>query len=254
MAVKPGDGGSFWDHLEEFRKRIFIMIITVGILTATSFVFSRPITNYVTATSPCDLIALAPAEAVTAHLKLSATVGIMLASPVLLFQMWQFVAPGLYERERKGVISVTISGTLLLIGGAAFAWFVMRKPALLIFQSFETGNIHGAWSVSSYMDFIGSFLLIFGGAFQLPLAVLFLTKTGIIEPRTLAKYRRHVVVGLLIMAAILTPPDPLTQVMLALPLYVLFEISLLVARISFRKAKCASAESEMEGSESALED
>ena len=240
MAVKSVDGGSFWDHLEEFRRRIFIMLITVGVFAATAFFFSRYLTNFVTNTSPCELIALAPAEAITAHLKLSVTVGIILASPVLLFQMWRFVAPGLYRTERKGVISVTIAGSLLFIGGGTFAWFVMRKPALLLFQSFETGNIHGAWSVAAYIGFIGSFLLIFGVAFQLPLAVLFLTKTGIIEPRTLGKYRRHVVVGLLIMAAILTPPDPLTQVMLALPLYILFEMSLLAARISFRKAKSAS--------------
>lgn len=247
MAVTPTEEGSFWDHLEEFRKRIFIMLIAVGALAAIAFSFSRYITNYITATSPCELVALAPAEAVTAHLRLSVTVGIILASPVLLFQMWRFIAPGLYRTERKSVISVTVAGTFLFIGGVAFAWFVMRRPALLLFQSFETGNIHGAWSVSAYIGFIGSFLLIFGAAFQLPLVVLFLTSTGIIEPDTLGRYRRHVIVGLLIMAAILTPPDPLTQVMLALPLFILFEISLVVARISFRKAKRDSEGSEMNG-------
>ncbi len=240
MAVIPDGEGSFWDHLEEFRRRIFVMVISVGLLSATAFFFSRYLTNFVTSTSPCDLVALAPAEAVTAHLKLAVTIGIILASPILLFQIWRFVAPGLYLTERKAVVSVSVAGAFLFIGGAAFAWFVMRAPALLLFQSFETGNIHGAWSVSSYIGFIGSFLLIFGAAFQLPLAVLFLTKTGIIEPATLAVYRRHVVVGLLIMAAILTPPDPLTQVMLALPLYILFELSLIVARISFRKARSAA--------------
>ena len=247
MALKSAEEGSFWDHLEEFRKRIFIMITTVGVLAAIAFFFSRHITNFITATSPCELVALAPSEAISAHLRLSVTAGILLASPVLLFQMWRFIAPGLYETERKGVISVTAAGTFLFLGGAAFAWFVMRRPALLLFQSFETGNIHGAWSVSAYIGFIGSFLLIFGAAFQLPLAVLFLTKTGIIEPNTLGKYRRHAVVGLLVMAAILTPPDPLTQVMLALPLYILFEISLVVARISFQKTKDTSEKPEMDG-------
>ncbi len=237
MAVNKKDEGSFWDHLEEFRKRIFIMIITVATLAAVAFTFSRYITNYITATSPCELITLAPAEAVTAHLRLSVTVAIIIASPVLLFQMWRFIAPGLYASERKAVVSVTTAGSFLFIGGAAFAWFIMRAPALLLFQSFETGNIQGSWSVASYIGFISSFLLIFGSAFQLPLVVLFLTKTGIIEPATLGRYRRHVVVGLLVMAAILTPPDPLTQVMLALPLYLLFEISLIIARISFRKTK-----------------
>jgi sec-independent protein translocase protein TatC len=240
MAVKPLEEGSFWDHLEEFRRRLFVILITVAILTTVSFFFSKYTTEYVTSTSPCKLMALAPTEAVTAHLRLSAAIGVIVSSPVILFQIWRFIAPGLYKKERKGVVSVTVAGALLFTGGAAFAWFVMRKPALLLFQSFETGNIHGAWSVSAYLGFTGSFLLVFGAAFQLPLAVLFLTKTGIIEPGTLGKYRRHVVVGLLVMAAILTPPDPLTQVMLALPLYILFELSLAVARISFRKAERAS--------------
>lgn len=238
--VEKMSEGSFWDHLEEFRKRIFIMVLTVGVFASTAFFFSRYLTNYVTETSPCDLVALAPAEAITAHLRLSVTAAIILASPVILFQIWRFIAPGLYERERKSVVSVTIAGTFLFIGGAAFAWFVMRRPTLLLFQSFETGNITGAWSVASYLGFIGSFLLIFGVAFQLPLAVFFLVKTGIIESGTLAKYRRHVVVGLLVMAAALTPPDPLTQVMLALPLYLLFEISLAVALLSSRKSKTTS--------------
>lgn len=235
MAVKSADDGSFWDHLEEFRKRLFVILIVVGILTAVAFFFSKSITGYITSSSPCRLIALAPPEAVTVHLRLAVTVGIILASPVILFQIWRFVAPGLYKTEQKGVIFVTIAGTVLFAGGAAFAWFVMRRPALLLFQSFETGNIQGAWSVASYVGFVSSFLLIFGAAFQLPLAVLFLTRTGIITTGTLGKYRRHVIVGLLVMAAILTPPDPLTQIMLALPLYVLFEISLLAARISFRE-------------------
>lgn len=238
--MKSAKDGSFWEHLEEFRSRLFVMLITVSVLSAIAFYFSKQITGYVTATAPCSLIALAPAEAVTAHLKLSVTAGVILSSPVLLFQLWRFIAPGLYRNERKSLISVTVSGVILFVSGAAFAWFIMLKPALMLFQSFETGNIHGAWSVSGYTGFISSFLLIFGGAFQLPLAVLFLTKTGVIEPRTIGKYRRHVIVGLLVAAAILTPPDVLTQVMLAIPLYVLFELSLLVARVSVRKAKSVS--------------
>lgn len=239
MAVRSEDNGSFWDHLEEFRKRLFIILVTTAVLAALAFFFSGTITEFVTETSPAPLTALSPAEAITAHLRLAVAAGILAASPVILFQIWRFVAPGLYAREKKAVISVTAAGALLFLSGAAFAWFIMREPTLALFQSFETGNIRGLWSVSSYIDFIGTFLLVFGVAFQLPLAVLFLVRTGIAEPSDLAAYRRHILVGLLIIAAILTPPDPLTQIMLTLPLYILFELSLLVARIAFRKGKRA---------------
>lgn len=237
MAIASGNGGSFWDHLEEFRKRLFLILAAVAVMSAVAFIFSRPITDHVTGTSPVALVALAPAEAVTVHLKLAVTAGIIASVPVILFQAWRFIAPGLYAGERKAIVWVTSAGSVLFLAGTAFAWFVMRPPALVLFQSFETGNITGLWSVSSYIEFIGTFLFVFGAAFQLPLAVLFLVRTGIISPKDLSAYRRHIVVGLLVIAAILTPPDILTQIMLALPLYVLFELSLLVARIAFRRTE-----------------
>ncbi len=235
MAVNTGENGSFWDHLEEFRRRLFMVLATVAVLAAVAFFFSARITGIVTETSPEPLSALSPAEAITAHLRLAVAAGIIMASPVILFQIWRFVAPGLYSNEKKAVVSVTAAGSILFISGAAFAWFMIREPALILFQSFETGKITGFWSVSSYIDFIGTLLLVFGTAFQLPLAVFFLVKTGIAEPADLARYRRHILVGLLVIAAILTPPDPVTQIMLTLPLYVLFELSLLVARIGQRR-------------------
>ena len=236
MAVRKEEDGSFWDHLEEFRKRIFIVLSTVVIFAAVAFFFSGRLAGIVIETSPAQLSALSPAEAITAHLRLSVAAGIIAASPVILFQIWRFVAPGLYRSEKKAVLSVTGAGSILFITGAAFAWFTIREPALVLFQSFETGKITGFWSVSSYIDFIGTLLLVFGAAFQLPLAVLFLVRTGIAEPADLAHYRRHILVGLLVVAAILTPPDPFTQIMLTLPLYILFEISLLSARIAVRKS------------------
>lgn len=240
--MRKEENGSFWDHLEEFRRRLFIAAATVAAFAAVAFFFSGTITRAVTETSPAQLSALSPAEAITAHLRLAVAAGIIAASPVILFQIWRFVAPGLYSNEKKALVTAAAAGGVLFITGAAFAWFMIREPALILFQSFETGRITGFWSVSSYIDFIGTLLLVFGAAFQLPLAVLFLVKTGIAEPADLARYRRHILVGLLVIAAILTPPDPLTQVMLTLPLYLLFELSLLVARISFRKKRKPSGQ------------
>ncbi|PIE53670.1 twin-arginine translocase subunit TatC [Candidatus Fermentibacteria bacterium] len=235
------ENGSFWDHLEEFRRRLITVVIVVAVFSMIAFFFSRKLTGYVAGTSPVPLAALTPAEAVTANIRISVTAGIIASVPVILFQIWRFVSPGLYRKERKSVLGVTAAGIILFFAGAAFAWFVMRGPAIELFRSFETGNITGMWSVSSYLGFIGRFIIVFGSAFQLPLAVLFLAKTGIVEPSDIGAYRRHVLVGLLIIAAVLTPPDPLTQVMLTLPLYVLFEISLLAAGIAFRKKETGSA-------------
>jgi sec-independent protein translocase protein TatC len=223
--------GTFWEHLEELRKRLFIMLIMLFCTTAAGFVFSRKLMNLVLITGPAVLQTLAPSEAVVAHLKLSLMAGILVSSPVLFFQFWRFVSPGLYPSEKKAVIGIALFSSLLFMAGAAFAWIVMLEPALQLFHSFETGSIEGHWSLSAYIGFLGRFILVFGLAFQMPLMILGLTRLGVITPSGLRRYRSHVIVGLLILAALLTPPDPVTQVLLALPLYLLFELSLLAASI-----------------------
>jgi sec-independent protein translocase protein TatC len=231
-----GDG-SFWEHLEELRKRLLIMIAALVLTTAVAFVFSRSIMGVATIPAGGTLLALSPAEAVTASLKLSLVAGAVVSSPVILMQIWMFIAPGLYRNERRAFLAAVASCLLLFIAGAAFAWFVMLRPTLLLFRSFETGVIHGSWSVSGYISFMGMFLLVFGAAFQLPLAVMLLTKLGVVSPQTLGKARKHVVIALLVVSALITPPDPVTQVILALPLYLLFELSLLLAVIARRSPK-----------------
>ncbi len=184
--------------------------------------------------SPMPLQTLAPAEAFSAHLNIALTAGVLAASPVIFYQFWRFVSPGLYRHERKKAVRAALVCVILFLAGVAFAWFLMLDPAIHVLRSFETGSIHGNWSLSNFVSFIGRFLLVFGLAFQLPILILMLVGLGVVTPEWLAHYRRHVIVGLLIIAAILTPPDPLTQVMLTLPLYLLFELSLLAARLGRR--------------------
>lgn len=233
--MKTVKEGSFWDHLEELRKRIFIVLAVLTTGTVTAFAFSRQLMGLVLTGAPIQLQTLAPAEAFTAHLTLSLAVGLLVTSPVGFYQFWRFVSPGLYRKERSVAVAAAILCAVLFAAGAAFAWFVMLKPALTVFRSFETGDVTGGWSLSNYISFLGRFILVFATAFQLPVLVLILVRMGVVSPVQLARYRRHVIVGLLIIAAILTPPDPLTQVMLTLPLYILFEMSLLGARIGYRK-------------------
>jgi sec-independent protein translocase protein TatC len=235
--VRTVTEGSFWEHLEEFRRRLILALAAVTAAAIAAFVFSRRLMDFVLSDAPLTLQTLAPAEAFTAHLTLSLTAGLVVSSPVCFYQFWRFVSPGLYRKERKTAVAATISCAVLFIAGVAFAWFIMMKPALAVFTSFETGRIAGGWSLSNYISFLGSFLLIFGAAFELPVLVILLVKMGVISPATLARYRRHVIVGLLILGAVLPPADPLTQVMLAVPLYLLFELSLLVARMGYRERR-----------------
>lgn len=233
--MKAAEKASFWEHLEELRRRIFIMLAVLVLTTVVAFVFSEDIMRVATSPAGGTLLALTPAEAVTASLRMSLVAGAIAAAPVVFMQVWAFIAPGLYRNEKKGFLAVVTACLLLFAAGAAFGWFVMLRPTLGLFRSFETGVIQGTWSVSGYTGFLGTFILVFGVAFQLPLVIMILTRLGIVSPETLGKARRHVVVALLVIAAVLTPPDPVTQVILALPLYALFELSLLLARLTGRR-------------------
>jgi len=232
--------GTFWEHLEELRRRLFITVGVLACAIAGCFFMSRKLMVVILQNGPEVLQTLAPSEAVVAHLKISLIAGIILSSPVLFYQFWGFVSPGLFKGEKRAVILIAIFSTILFVTGAAFAWIVMLEPAIQLFHSFETGGIEGHWSLAAYTGFLGRFVLVFGLAFQMPILVHGLARLGIISPRQLRRYRRHVVIGLLIAAALLTPPDPVTQVLLALPLYLLFELSLLVVSLSTGRHKAGS--------------
>jgi sec-independent protein translocase protein TatC len=229
--------GSFWEHLEELRHRLFSVLGVLAVSAIVSFFFSRRLMTFVISRGPAELQTLAPTEAFSAHLNLSLLAGIIVSSPVIFYQFWGFVFPGLFKKERKTAIRAAFVSVLLFLAGTAFAWNFMLEPAINVFWSFETGSIVGHWSLANYVGFLGRFILVFSIAFQLPVLVLMLVRLGVTTTEILARYRRHIIVGLLIAAAILTPPDPFTQVMLTLPLYLLFEMSLLAARIGSRKKK-----------------
>jgi sec-independent protein translocase protein TatC len=234
--------GTFWEHLEELRRRLFLTVGVLACAVAGCFFLSRKLMILVLLSGPAVLQTLAPSEAVVAHLKIALIGGIIISSPVLSYQFWGFVSPGLYPGEKKTVVLIAIFSTLLFMTGAAFAWMVMLEPALKLFHSFETGSIEGHWSLSAYTGFLGRFVLVFGLAFQMPLLVHGLARLGIVTPRELGKYRRHVIIGLLVLSALLTPPDPVTQILLALPLYLLFELSLFAARFTTGKSQRLSSQ------------
>jgi len=229
------DEGSFWDHLEELRHRLLIVISAVALFTVACFAVSRKLLEFVLSTGPGHLQTLSPYEAITASLRIALTAGIVLSSPMALWHFWRFISPGLYPGEKRAAATAFWVSILLFLSGVAFSFFILLKPTLMLFHSFETGGILGNWTLSNYISFLGQFVLMFGVSFEMPLVVLFLVWIGVLTPSQLGRYRRHVIVGLLVLGAILPPNDPFTQVLMAVPLYLLYEISILVARVIVRR-------------------
>jgi len=157
--------------------------------------------------------------------------------PVIFYHIWSFVAPGLLEKERKWVVPVILFATFSFLIGAAFAYFVIIPLALEFFLSLAPPTVKNSIAIDFYFSFIARIIIVFGITFELPVVTLFLTKLGLVTPRFLKKYRRYAIVIIFIGAAILTPPDPTTQVLLAIPLLGLYEISIWISYIFARKSK-----------------
>ena len=232
---------TFIEHLEELRKRLIISLIAVGISFAVCYIFSKEIFQLLMiplqkALPPgATMIFTTPAEAFFTYLKVALLAGIFAASPVVLYQIWLFVAPALYSQEKRYVIPFVCSSTLLFIGGAAFGYFVVFPSGFKFFMSFATDLIQPAPRLKESLSFCSMLLLTFGLTFELPLFIFFLSKLGVVDAGMLARSRRYVIVGIFIVAAILTPPDVVTQFMVAVPLVVLYEASIWVAKIFGRR-------------------
>jgi sec-independent protein translocase protein TatC len=242
---------TFWEHLEELRARMVRMIIAfiVGGGTAWYFrdklmeVLSRPFVEAWTAGHHQGLpkfTVLAPADAFMAFVKLSAMAGAIFALPIVLYQVWAFIAPGLYSREKRLAIPFVIASCGLFAGGAYFGWR-FAFPKAFEFLLGYTGtpaagiNIEANITVDKYIDFVSHMLLAFGVAFELPVLSFFLSIAGLVDYKQLIKFFRYFIVVAFIISAVLTPPDPLSQLLLAIPLCGLYGISILVAYFFGRK-------------------
>ena len=232
---------TFIEHLEELRKRLIISLIAVGIGFGISYIFSKEIFQLLM----IPLIKVLPAgasmiftslpEAFFTYLKVALLAGLFVASPVVLYQIWLFVAPALYSKEKKYVIPFVIFSTLLFIGGAAFGYFIVFPYGFKFFMSFATDFIQPAPKLKEYLSFCSILLLTFGAVFELPLFIFFLAKLGVVDAGMLSRNRRYVIIGIFMLAAIFTPPDIVTQVMMAAPLVILYEFSIVLAKIVGKK-------------------
>ena len=229
---------NFFDHLDELRAAIFRGLggLLVGLIVGyyfSSYLQSLLILPFEEQTD-ASLAILAPAEGFIVQLKISFVAGLFIAAPWMFYQLWHFVAPGLFKHERKLVFPVVFFSSALFLIGAGFGVFVLPM-ATSFFLSFAQQGIVNVWSLGRYVDFVLRMLLAFGIVFELPLLIYFLARFGVVTPSFLRTYRRHMYIVFLIAASIITPPDIFTQVVLAVPLVILYEGSILLAVVAKRK-------------------
>ena len=236
---------SFWDHLEELRKRLLYALIAFVVATALAWAFKERVLGFITLPyveawnagnlkgSPA-LHFPAPASLFMAYMHISLLAGAVLSLPVILYQAWAFIAPGLYANEKRYAVPFVVASCGLFAGGA---YFGLRLAFPLAFQFFlgMAGEIQGGIElrptvmVSDYIDFVSYLLLAFGVTFELPVVIFFLSAAGIVTYRDLLHFWRYFVVLAFVLGAVLTPPDVMSQLLLALPLCVLYGISIIIA-------------------------
>ena len=247
MATTDDGKMSFLEHLGELRTRIVWSLIPtiVGLLVA--FRFSDKMLLYMR--RPLDkvgvqLVALTPTEAFWTSMKISMVAGVVMAMPIILWQVWAFIAPGLHKHERRFALPFVIIGSLLFLIGAVFAQIVVIPFALQFLLNFgKDQGITPMISVSSHVDFIIKFTLAFGLVFELPLALTMLSRIGIVTPQFLSKNRKYAILINFIIAAVLTPtPDVVNQTLMAGPLIILYEVGIISARIFGKRKPRALAE------------
>lgn len=227
----------FTEHLAELRRRLIVGFIAVGIGFLLAYGFSQQLLIIIQHPLSRPLIFLSPTEAFWVAIMVSLLAGILLASPVLLYEMWKFVAPGLLEKERRYIVPFTLFSTLFFSLGVCFAYFIVLPLGLRFLLGFSSPELRPMLSLSNYVTFFGKMLLAFGLMFEFPLVIFLLTRIGLLQPETLAKNRKYAILAIFVVSALLTPPDVASQFLMAIPLIGLFELSLLVSRLVRRKRK-----------------
>jgi sec-independent protein translocase protein TatC len=237
------DKQPFTHHLDELRKRLITCFVAIGVGFLASYAFKEEIFYILVAPlqqamkSGDTLIYTRLPEAFFTFLKTALISGILLSSPVLLYQFWMFIAPGLYTREKKLLVPILFLSTLFFTGGALFGYFIVFPWGFKFFLSFATDNIRAMPSMREYLSFAAKLLLAFGIVFELPLVITFLATLGIVSVDFLKKNRKYAILIFFVGSAMLTPPDVVTQIMMAMPLMLLYEISILGARLFGKKSQ-----------------
>lgn len=235
-----GNEMNFLGHLEELRKRIVYAFIAVAVCSGLSAIFIETLISEVLL-SPAknvglDLQNLKPFGLPFLYFKVIFISGIIIGFPFLLYQLWRFISPGLYENEKKWARSITFFTSICFLGGVVFAYYVM-VPSMLEFASgFTSIEVRNDIDINEYLSFLTMILLAAGILFEMPMVSYVLARADLVTSKKLRKYWRHAIVVILILAAVLTPtPDPISQMIFAAPLLGLYELSILIAKLAQKK-------------------
>lgn len=228
---------SFIDHLEELRKRILISFITVLLFSIIGLFFAPRILTYIIRWANIgSAYFFSPTEALMVNIKVALFMGFFISFPLILYEVWAFIGPGLTRKEQRISLPFLFFGVILFLIGCSFAVFILIPVGMKFFFSFGSENIMPLMNISKVLEFIFWCILGCGILFQLPLIIFFLIKLGLIQVKTLARHRAEIIIGVLIIAAIITPTgDIFTLLLISVPLIILIELSIFLAKITTHK-------------------
>ena len=235
----------FVAHLVELRDRLIKAMIAIGVVAAVLFIYPGPGALYDILAAPlvanlpkgATLIATSVISPFMVPLKITLMAAFMLALPVVLYQVWAFVAPGLYSHEKRMVLPLVISSTLLFFGGVAFCYFFVFGRVFAFIQGFAPKSITAAPDIEAYLSFVLTMFIAFGLAFEVPIVVVVLARMGFVSIEKLKGFRSYFIVLAFIIAAVITPPDVVSQLSLAVPMCLLYEAGIWAAQLFVRKTK-----------------
>jgi len=236
-----GPEGTFLSHLVELRQRLLRVVLCVVIVFAVLYPFSNTIYTWMagplTVHMPegTSMIAIEVASPFLIPFKLTLMLAVFASIPYILYQVWSFVAPGLYLHERRLVRPLVVSSTILFYGGVAFAYFVVFPLVFKFFTSVAPEGVNVMTDIARYLDFVITLFFAFGFAFEVPIATILLVMTGVTTPEDLASKRPYFIVAAFVVGMVLTPPDVISQTLLALPMWLLFEIGVVMSRVMRRR-------------------
>jgi len=229
-------------HLQELRKRLILSFIAIGAGFILCYSLADSLFNILAAPlikimpTGGSLIFTTVAEAFFTYMKVAFIAGLILASPFVLYQIWAFVAPGLYQKEKRYVVPFVLGGSLFFALGILFGYFVAIPIGFKFLLGYATDFIKPMPSMKEYLSFTIKFLLVFGLVFEFPVVLVLLARIGVIDAKMMARRRKYAILLIFIFAAVMTPPDLISQVLMALPLMGLYELSILLAKIFGKKS------------------
>ena len=241
MSTSTASSSSLFDHLLELRNRLLRSIVGVLVVFCSLAYFAQDIYQYLAqpllSTMPAgsQMIATDVASPFFAPFKLTIVLSVFIAVPYILYQVWSFVAPGLYKNEKRLIAPLMFGSTVLFYSGISFAYFAVFPVVFSFFTSVAPEGVVIATDISSYLDFVLKLFFAFGIAFEIPIAIILMCWTGVTTPSNLREKRPYVVVGAFVVGMLLTPPDIISQTMLAIPMLLLFEVGIIIASFYYKE-------------------